>query len=588
MPTIYDTIQDFQQRLLRDERRAAAQMVRVYAESWKRIRKKLERLQTEYERAQSQGQDVGMSWLYQNQRLSDMRQLVARELARFSSYASGSVSAQQARVISESLRFSRDMTVLSLGEEYDAQSRFAVRSLNTGAIAALVGATQAGSALDTLFRGIRAEGAQAAEDALVQGIVLGYNPRKIAPLIRDALGVQLNRALTISRTETMRAQRVAASESYKANADVMKGWRWQAALTGNTCPVCISMHGSIHPVEEEMESHPNCRCVMIPVTKSWEELGAELGVDFSGVEKAGPSFEEIAKKYKLTPEQRRTYANRKGSGEAYFRGLSAEEQIKILGPGRWTSWRSGIIQFDQISRKTWSAQWGAGRAPISLKELVGNTNAQQYRKLGSEYLRLLRTEKGAASAEAGEVAKSLLRQIQGVEPQMTTSLGKLVRDLDGHLAGLEFRTKSESSLARKITKLSQKRGITTADAAALIKDGLRYTAVFSEKDLVDKARNITASMAANGYSVKKIRNYFGSGSNYEGLHLVFSNGEVTFELQFHTEESYRIKSLNHYDYEVNRSWNVSKALKDLTDEWMIKQWEGFVRPSNYDYYNDWP
>ena len=50
------------------------------------------------------------------------------------------------------------------------------------------------------------------------------------------------------------------------------GWRWQAALTGNTCPVCISMHGSIHPVEEEMESHINCRCCSVPVTKSWEEL----------------------------------------------------------------------------------------------------------------------------------------------------------------------------------------------------------------------------------------------------------------------------------------------------------------------------
>ena len=90
MPTIYDTIQDFQQRLLRDERRAAAQMVRVYAESWKRIKSRLAVLQKEYERAQAQGQDVGLNWLYQNQRLSDMQQLVARELARFSSYASRS------------------------------------------------------------------------------------------------------------------------------------------------------------------------------------------------------------------------------------------------------------------------------------------------------------------------------------------------------------------------------------------------------------------------------------------------------------------------------------------------------------------
>ena len=378
MPTIYDTIQDFQQRLLRDERRAAAQMVRVYAESWKRIRKKLERLQTEYERAQSQGQDVGLGWLYQQQRLSSMQALVAKELAHFAKYAEGSVSAQQARVIAESLQFSRDMTILSLGAEYDGQGRFAVKTLHKGAIEALIGATQQGSALDRLFRQIREDGAKAAEDALVQGIVLGYNPRKIAPLIRDALGVQLNRALTISRTEVMRAQRVATAENYKQNADVVKGWRWQAALTGNTCPVCISLHGSEHPLSETMSSHPNCRCTSTAITKSWEELGAEFGFDFSAAEKVGPSFEEIAKKYKLSDEQKRMYAQWKMTGEAYFRGLSAEEQRKILGPAKWLAWKDGKFGFDALSRKTYSAVWGEGVRQASLVELLGEAEAKRY------------------------------------------------------------------------------------------------------------------------------------------------------------------------------------------------------------------
>jgi SPP1 gp7 family putative phage head morphogenesis protein len=378
MPTIYDAVGEFQERLLRNERRAAAQMVRVYADSWKRIRKKLERLQTEYERAQSQGQDVGLGWLYQQQRLSSMQALVAKELAHFAKYAEGSVSAQQARVIAESLQFSRDMTILSLGAEYDGQGRFAVKTLHKGAIEALIGATQQGSALDRLFRQIREDGAKAAEDALVQGIVLGYNPRKIAPLIRDALGVQLNRALTISRTEVMRAQRVATAENYKQNADVVKGWRWQAALTGNTCPVCISLHGSEHPLSETMSSHPNCRCTSTAITKSWEELGAEYGVDFSGVEKAGPSFADVAKKYGITPEQQRTYANRKLSGEAYFRSLSAEEQRAILGPSKWLAWKDGKFGFDALSRKTYSAVWGEGVRQASLVELLGEAEAKRY------------------------------------------------------------------------------------------------------------------------------------------------------------------------------------------------------------------
>jgi SPP1 gp7 family putative phage head morphogenesis protein len=207
---------------------------------------------------------------------------------------------------------------------------------------------------------------------------MGNNPRTIAPMIRDALGIQLNRALTISRTEVMRAQRIATAESYKANADVIKGWRWQAALTGNTCPVCLSLHGSEHPVTETMSSHPNCRCTSVAITKSWEELGAEYGVDFSGVEKAGPSFADVAKKYGITPEQLRTYANRKLSGEAYFRSLSAEEQRVILGPSKWLAWKDGKFAFDALSRKTYSAVWGEGVRQASLIELLGEAEAKRY------------------------------------------------------------------------------------------------------------------------------------------------------------------------------------------------------------------
>ena len=378
MPTIYDAVGEFQERLLRNERRAAAQMVRVYADSWKRIKARMAVLQKEYERAQAQGQDVGLAWLYQKQRLTATQALVAKELAHFSAFSQRTISSQQARAIAESLAFNRDMTILAMGAEYDEQSWFVVNNLNKGETEALIGATQRGSALDKLFRSICEAGAQSAEDALVQGMVMGYNPRKIAPMIRDALGIQLNRALTISRTEVMRAQRIAAAESYKANADVVIGWRWQAALTGNTCPVCLSLHGSEHPITEVQKGHINCRCTSVAITKSWEELGAEYGVDFSGVEKAGPSFADVAKKYGITPEQQRTYANRKLSGEAYFRSLSAEEQRAILGPSKWLAWKDGKFGFEQLSKKTWSAVWGAGVRQASLVELLGESEAKRY------------------------------------------------------------------------------------------------------------------------------------------------------------------------------------------------------------------
>ena len=66
-----------------------------------------------------------------------------------------------------------------------------------------------------------------------------------------------------------------------------------------------------------------------------------------------------------------------------------------------------------------------------------------------------------------------------------------------------------------------------------------------------------------GFTLKKITNHFGSGRVYQGLHNVFSKDGLSFELQFHTPESYEIMKDNHYDYEVNRSRFASNDIKKI-------------------------
>ena len=382
MPTsnLDDIVAQFQASILRDERRAASEMVRVYVEGWKKIRAKLDRLQAEYDRTIDRGETPSLNWIYQNSRLSDMQELIGKELGRFSNYAAGKVSEEQARVISRSLEFSRDEMILQLGPEYDVPGNLRVTSLPVQDIIAMVGANQPGSPLRSLFEGIKAQGAQQASDALIEGMLLGYNPRKIAPMIRDALGIQLNRALTISRTEVARAQRTATEENYKANADIVKGWRWMAEVHG-ACPVCLAMHGTEHPLSEKMSSHPNCRCTSTSLLMSWEEIGEQYGFDFSNVDKAGPSFEEIAKKYKMSQEQIARYQQRNMTGEAYFRTLSAEDQRRIIGPAKWLAWKEGKFSFEQLVKKTYSAAWGEGKGVASLKDLLGEEEANYYLRL---------------------------------------------------------------------------------------------------------------------------------------------------------------------------------------------------------------
>ncbi len=291
-------------------------------------------------------------------------------MQRFSVRAENRITQEQRQAIIDSLEFNRDMIILMLGSEYDVPGSLRVRSLPVKAIETMVGMNQVDSPLRRLFSGFGAASAQMASDALIEGLILGYNPRKVAPMVRDALGIQLNRALTISRTEVLRAYREASHQIYAENADIVKGWRWQAALTGNTCLMCISLHGKEFPMSEKMSSHPRCRCVAVPITYSWEELGERFGVDWSGVEDAGPSFEELAEKYNIPPERIAHYKARRGTGEDYFKSLNAEQQKALLGSTRYEAWKDGAIEFDALAKNTFSAEWGAGKTLTPLRELL--------------------------------------------------------------------------------------------------------------------------------------------------------------------------------------------------------------------------
>lgn len=62
---------------------------------------------------------------------------------------------------------------------------------------------------------------------------------------------------------------------------------------------------------------------------------------------------------------------------------------------------------------------------------------------------------------------------------------------------------------------------------------------------------------------------------------MFGNGKVQMELQFHTEESFRIKMANHYDYEVYRNDGVSPLLKGFVNQLMLDNWAGFYPPDDF-------
>jgi len=358
---IFDAIERFRRELLRNERRAASEIVRVYGEAWKRIKAELEHLHTEYEAAKERGEKPGPDWIYQYNRARAFRDQVERELLAFSQYAEGKVREQQLEAIEAAERHAEELTRRALGKP-PAGMVVDWNRIDRASVGALLGMTQADSPLHRLLLSISSEGAKAAEDALVQGMLIGKNPREAAREMRKALGTQLSRALTIARTETLRAHREATRASYQANSDIVKGWVWHAKLDDTrTCAACWAMHGTEHKLDEILDDHPNGSCSMVSKTATWAEIGKRYGIDLSDIPDTNPEIEP---------------------GITLFEKLPAQKQIAILGPAKYAAWKDGKFTLSDLVGRKRSREWGTHRYERSLQDLIGD-KAKEYTRLAS-------------------------------------------------------------------------------------------------------------------------------------------------------------------------------------------------------------
>jgi len=189
-------------------------------------------------------------------------------------------------------------------------------------------------------------------DALGTGAAAGQNPRTITRQIRQALGGNLVRALTIACTEVMRAYRESSRRSYQANSDVVKGWIWHSALGTRTCPACWAMHGTFHRLDEQLDDHPNGRCAMVPVTKTWQELG------FKGI-----------------PEARRQIE----TGADLFEKLPDADKEKVLGKAGFQAYKAGKLKLGDFVGRKRSREWGSMRYTRSLRDILGTDEARKWR-----------------------------------------------------------------------------------------------------------------------------------------------------------------------------------------------------------------
>lgn len=333
---IYDTADQFRAQLLANERAAASAMVRYYGEVWQRIQVELGSLFRDYATAKAAGR--GAEWMQNFDRLTALKDQVEMEIARFAQYAEQSILTQQRAATLRAQADAEALTLRQLPQGINLQ----FNHLPAEAIENLVGFLGDGSPLKDLLGQLPGDAGEAVGRELISGLALGQNPRTIALAIRGALGGNLTRALRIARTEVLRSYREASRLSYENNAHLLKGWIWKSARSVRTCACCFAMDGTFHPLTERLAGHPQCRCYMVPVSKSWEELG------FTGIEDTGA---------------------KQDLGVDVFERLSDEKKLKVLGPSKFKAYQDGKITLEDLVGLKQSKAWGPMHYEKSLREL---------------------------------------------------------------------------------------------------------------------------------------------------------------------------------------------------------------------------
>ncbi len=342
---IYTMAARFRQDLLAGERAAAMEMVRAYGASYQRIKEALLALLTRVEAAKARG-EYSASWLYQEGRLESLQAQTLSEIHRFAAFAGDTIETQQRQAVYNAEGEAQALVRATLPPSAQISSAgvgVTFSRLPTSTVQSLVGHLQDGSPLKELLDTLAPEAAKGVRDALASGVARGEGSQVISREIRQAMGGPLSRTLTISRTETLRAYREATRQTYQANGRVVQAWQWVASLSRRTCAMCLAMHMTIHPLDEPMGSHPNCRCVMVPVTRPWSELG------FDGLDSEAPAPED---------------------GAAWLDRQSEETQLAILGPGKLAAYKRGEITLADLVRYRDDPRWGPTRTEASLADAL--------------------------------------------------------------------------------------------------------------------------------------------------------------------------------------------------------------------------
>lgn len=340
----------YEVELAREEARAVAMFESRYGAIADSLGKDLKGIEQLIDDRLAEGKPVPVSWLHRQQRYRTMLVQMRENFDNLQRDFYGYVSASTELQVRKAVQSAEAM----LDAAYPSEAiKLSFNRYSENAVNNLVGALRYDSPLAKLTDSLGPAAKNKLESELLAGLTKGLHPNQISKNILNGVeDLTVARAKTITRTEMYRAYREGNRSVYEANDHLLDGWVWFAHLGTHSCAACLAMHGTVHPTNEPMGSHPNCRCTMLPQTKSWSELG------FRGL-----------------PDER--VSDMVGDSDAWLRKQTPELQRAAFGNKKlWKGWRDGEFELQDVVRRVDNPRWGTNRTIGGYQNAVNNRMAR--------------------------------------------------------------------------------------------------------------------------------------------------------------------------------------------------------------------
>jgi SPP1 gp7 family putative phage head morphogenesis protein len=180
-------------------------------------------------------------------------------------------------------------------------------------------------------------------NAVRLGVVQGETVDQIVRRVRGtaalnykdgAMEIGRRGAEAMVRTAVSHTTTAARDTLFEANADIIASEMWTSTLDTRTCPSCQALDGQKFEIGKGPKTplHIGCRCIRVPVTKSWRELGIDIDDLPAGTRASMNGQVPASMRY-----------------DEWLRTQSWDAQDEALGPTRAALFRDGGLTVDRFT-----------------------------------------------------------------------------------------------------------------------------------------------------------------------------------------------------------------------------------------------